>query len=165
MRRFLMSASACLFLLSAFLARPASAGIALGFHSTTAPLGIRASLGEYYAVDLGVGFLARNGEKNDATAFDIGLPLTVKEFDRLHVLLRPGVLFENFEGRLGTTRVRTLSAEVEGEAFLFPQLSVSAALGVARQTVDPAGAGNNETAWVSTGGEFTNVGFHLYLFK
>jgi hypothetical protein len=160
---------ACLAVLLLALASPVRAAeekdhgkVALGFHSIVAPIGARIQVAEYYGLDLGVGFSSTKGQ--DDTAIDIGVPITVKELNGVRVLFRPGFLAEKFDRPWGDTKVRTLSAELEGEGFFTDDFSVSAAFGVASQTVDRPRV-EDVTTWRSTGGEFTNVGFHLYLFK
>jgi len=180
---------AAVFLLSMFLALPASAHpcgkparhrgklssttapapeaeraiTGLGFHSTEAPIGARIGLTEYLSLDVGVGFNSR--DRNDRTTFDVGLPYTVKEWPCLRALIRPGFTHENQECVGGDINTTTLSAELEGEAFLCKQISVSAALGVAHESRDLPGVADNETRTYSTGGEFTRVGMHLYLWR
>jgi hypothetical protein len=135
---------------------------ALGFHNVAAPVGARIALSENYALDVGVGFSSQ--DNRDDWAFDGGLPITLKGWRGARALFRPGVLYEKEDLGYGDRRTTTLSAELEGEAFLVKDLSVSAAFGVAHRSVDQPGAGD-KTESRSTGGEFTNVGFHLYLFR
>lgn len=128
---------------------------AVGFHSTAAPLGVRAHLMGNVGIDLGLGFSSQ--DNLDTWTFDGGLPITIVKRGWLSALLRPGATYDKCETLLGDRKTTTLSAEVEGEAFLVKDFSVSAAFGVAHET------GTDE--WHSTGGEFTRVGMHLYLFR
>jgi len=128
-------------------------GTAVGFHSLAAPIGMRLGVSEYLSLDLGAGFTSRDNQ--DDWALDGGIPITMKSWKGARALFRPGVLYEN-RNDIGKT---TISAELEGEAFVAKNFSVSAALGIAH--VESQG----ESRIRSTGSEFTNVGFHLYLFR
>ena len=79
------------------------ANIGLGFHNTAAPIGVRWWLsGQKVAVDLGLGFgndPAPNhaDEKVSHWALDAGIPFIAHSWDRAHVILRPGLLYESQE--------------------------------------------------------------------
>lgn len=168
MRRYV--AFAFLFLLSAFLALPAFAyerdkqgrfisnKSAVGFHSTSAPIGARIAVAKSFALDLGVGF--SSSDDVDTWAFDGGIPITLKSWQGARALFRPGILVSNYEAPWGDFRTTTVSAELEGEAFLVSNFSVSAAMGLAHESDD-----SGESSVKATGGKFTNVGFHLYLWR
>lgn len=179
MRRFVIIAA--LFLLSIHLALPAQASpckqsrnattgryeranrTAIGFHSTKAPIGLRLGLVNHVGLDLGAGFSSEFNR--DQSAFDVGVPITVKSWRGARALFRPGVLYERCELPNGDRKTTTLSAELEGEAFLIKDFSVSAAFGVAHRELDSPNAIENESFWTTTGGEFTRVGVHLYLWR
>src|SRR5262252_5975839 len=64
---------------------------ALGFHSTEAPIGIRWWLsGQKIALDAGVGFGSHDeaGTSLSNWALDIGLPIALKTWDRVHFMVR-----------------------------------------------------------------------------
>lgn len=171
------------FMLSVHLATPAYAGprkcrdcgskrheyrhrTAVGFHNVAAPVGVRFSVGDRCAFDVGVGF--SSSDRADVWTLDAGVPITVVSTDKcglVRALFRPGVLYENQECVGGDINTTTLSAELEGEAFLAKCFSVSAAFGVAHESIDYPGRAENETRTYTTGGEFTRVGMHLYLFR
>jgi len=138
-------------------------GTGLGFHTKDAPLGVRFGLSDDISLDLAAGF--SSADFGDRTTFDVGLPYTLKEWSCVRALLRPGVLYSTCDVPLGDRNTTTLSLELEGEAFLCRQISVSAAFGVAHESVDLPGASENVTRTYTTGGEFTRVGMHLYLFR
>jgi len=149
---------------------------ALGFHGTAAPLGARWWLGGgWVGLDAAVGYassrsLLYDGETLATWTFDGGLPVPLGKWDRVWLLLRPGLLYqvEQVERSgppeaFATENVVSydLTLEFEAEVFLADRFSVSAAHGVAYQTVDRPGSGSIST-FGTTGGNFTSVGFHVY---
>jgi hypothetical protein len=153
----------------------------IGFHNITAPLGVRWWLmGEKVALDLGLGFHSEKAvasgypnEKVTGWAVDVGVPIVMKSWNRVHVLFRPGILYESQQEvvtspptAFDTDNEKTfnLSGEIEAEAFLLDNFSVSASTGIAYQSIDPVGPGDKITSFSTIGNEFTNVGFHIYLF-
>ncbi|HXL14963.1 MAG TPA: hypothetical protein VN972_02675 [Methylomirabilota bacterium] len=179
-------------MLSLFCLLPASAradddGVAvhksggIGFHQTAAPLGVRWWLaGQKVGVDLGLGFssdpsLAYSGKHLKTFVIAGGIPIRLQSWSRMHVLFRPGVLFqseqvETFSGPpapFSTESEKTLliSGEIEAEAFLLENFSVSASTGIAYESFDPSFGLDKEKSFRTVGGNFTNVGFHVYLCK
>ena len=152
----------------------------IGFHNSSAPLGVRWWLvEEKYALDLGLGFHSEKAlpdypsEKVTGWALDLGLPIVLKSWDQLHVLFRPGILFGSQKVVVTSPPVAfdtenektvNISGEIEVEAFLHKNFSVSASTGIAYESVDPPGAGEKFTSFSTIGNGFTNVGFHVYLF-
>lgn len=152
----------------------------LGFHNSGAPLGVRWWLvSEKYALDLGIGFHSEKAlpdypdEKVTGWALDVGVPIVLKSWDRVHVLFRPGIFYESQKVVVTSPPVAfdtenektfNVSGEIEAEAFLLKNFSVSASIGIAYQSIDQPGAGDKITSLSTIGNEFTNVGFHVYLF-
>jgi hypothetical protein len=56
-----------------------------------------------------------------------------------------------------------IQGELEAEVFLVDNVSVSASQGFQFTNFDPA-VGGSETDFGTTGANFTNLGFHVYLF-
>jgi hypothetical protein len=153
----------------------------IGFHNSSAPLGVRWWLAsEKLALDLGIGFHSDKAfssypdEKVTGWALDVGVPIVLKSWDRVHVLFRPGVLYESQQvvvtsppTAFDTDDEKTLnvSGEIEVEAFLLKNFSVSASHGIAYQSIDPPGSGDKITSFSTIGNQFTNIGFHVYLFR
>jgi hypothetical protein len=156
--------------------------IGLGFHDLDAPVGVRWWLaGQKVGIDLGVGFSSASatlqGYPDDNTtslAFAAGVPIVVKSWPRVHVLFRPGFFYHKEEvvvsdaglsEPFATEDVKTLriSGELEAEVFLMDNLSVSASHGVAYESVDFGGP-DKQTGFGTLGNNFTDVGFHMYLF-
>jgi hypothetical protein len=151
----------------------------LGFHDIEAPVGVRWWLGaqQKFGIDLGVGFRAEDSNLYDnetltSWAIDAGVPIVMKSWRRVHVLLRPGLLYESREVELTTPPAPFdkdtdtnlgVSAEIEAEAFLLDNFSVSASTGIGYSHSDPA-VGSARSGWGTIGNEFTNIGFHVYLF-
>jgi hypothetical protein len=152
----------------------------IGFHQAAAPLGVRWWLaGQKVAIDLGVGFssdpsLAYGDKHLKSFAISGGVPICVQSWSRMHVLFRPGVLYQSqqFDASAGppapftteSEKTLTISGEIEAEAYLLENFSVSASTGVAYESFDPGFGGAKEKSFRTVGGNFTTVGFHAYLF-
>jgi hypothetical protein len=150
---------------------------ALGFHNTEAPIGIRWWLsGQKIALDAGVGFGSHNESVAGTNvslsnwALDLGLPIALKTWDKVRFIVRPGILYLSQEAVVGpgtTTDTGTdliVSGELEAEVFLAENVSISASHGIAIDNVNPAGGGSSHTDWSTFGANFTQIGFHVYLF-
>jgi hypothetical protein len=156
--------------------------IGLGFHDLDAPVGVRWWLaGQKVGIDLGVGFSSANaaavGYPDDNTsslAFSAGIPIVVKSWERVHVLFRPGFFYHKEEfvvsdatllEPFATEDIKTMriSGELEAEVFLMNNLSVSASHGIAYESVDFGGP-DKQTGFGTLGSNFTDIGFHMYLF-
>jgi hypothetical protein len=155
--------------------------IGVGFHSTSAPVGVRWWLGsEKVGVDLGVGYHSDDaassgfpGEKLKGWAVNVGVPIIVQSWNRVHVIFRPGVEFASQEVEDFTTpavfdtqkeKTFDISGELEGEAFILQNFSVSASTGIAFESFDPGFGADKEKSFTTIGNNFTEVGFHLYMF-
>lgn len=152
----------------------------IGFHTLSAPLGVRWWLvHEKVALDLGLGFHSEKAlplypdEKVTGWALDVGVPIVVKSWNRVHVLFRPGILYESDQVVVtsppvafdtNSEKIFNVSGEIEVEAFLLENFSVSASTGIGYQSIDPPGAGDKITSFSTIGNQFTNLGFHVYLF-
>jgi len=158
---------------------PSHKNIGVGFHNVEAPLGLRWWFnGQKVGLDLGLGFSNTPSgidpdEKVTGFAFDIGVPFVFHSWDRAHVLLRPGILYQSQEvgflsGAPPTFDTRTetnlgITGEIEGEVFLVDNVSFSASTGIAFNTFDPDTPGSDSQSSFSTiGNNFTQIGFHLY---
>lgn len=167
--------------------------IGLGFHTGTttdvdfsgfgvgtipvhgAPIGVRWWLpGQRIGIDAGIGFGSSDvGAPENLTYWqlDLGVPLVMKSWNRVHALLRPGATFGSQDlvtslSPTFTTDNMTnwgLSLEMEAEVFLADNVTVSASHGLGYRSFDPPGPGDNLTSWGTLGHNFTEVGFHLYL--
>ncbi|HYJ33928.1 MAG TPA: hypothetical protein VE326_11985 [Candidatus Binatia bacterium] len=154
--------------------------IALGFHNDLAPIGVRWWLaGQKVGVDLGLGYdrepsFIYSNEHLSTFRFDVGIPIVLKSWSRLHFLFRPGLAYESRQVEtdpLGiapfdtdTNKDLLITGELEAEAFLLDNFSVSASHGIGYDSFDPAGGGDKENSFFTLGNNFTNVGFHVYLF-
>src|SRR5262245_20622864 len=147
----------------------------LGFHNIEAPLGVRWWLGSgKFGIDAGLGFGSTEDVATDEGlthwALDIGVPISIKRWDRVDFLFRPGILYTSQEEITGVAPITTddttalaVQAELEAEVFLADNVSFSAAQGLAIINTDFAGGGS-ASDWSTTGNNFTNIGFHIYLF-
>lgn len=150
----------------------------LGFHSIDAPLG-----GRYWfahqkvGVDFGLGLRSTPAPSYDehlsGWAVELGLPIVLKSWDKVHLLARPGFLYDSQEVEMSdppepfATDDRTtvaLSAELEAEVFIASNFSVSASHGLVYTKVSPAGGGDSDSSWNTTGADFSHIGFHYYFF-
>jgi hypothetical protein len=102
-------------------------------------------------------------------AIEVGVPFVVKSWDRVHVLLRPGLLYDSQEVQTSDpgdpfesdeTTTIALTAELEAEVFIVSNFSVSASHGIGYFNVDPAGGGEGESSWSTLGADFSHIGFH-----
>jgi hypothetical protein len=162
--------------------------IGLGFHNTEAPVGFRWWLsGQKVGLDLGLGVTSDevtvfgSNETLMGWTLDVGVPIVMRSWDRVHFMFRPGLLYNSSEVAFDTnpgagvtiekendTRF-SLRAELEAEVFLANNFSVSAAQGIEFASFKPAvppGAPDpdSNTSFRTIGGNFTSVGFHIYLF-
>jgi hypothetical protein len=155
--------------------------IGLGFHNAEAPVGLRWWMaGQRVALDFGLGFFSEPAgldpdERESTWAFEAGVPIVVSSWERIHVLLRPGVLLVSeevgFDGDPTTPGIEfdtanetafALTGEIEAEVFLTDNFSVSASHGIGFVNVDPAGPGDSESFFGTFGNNVTEIGFHVY---
>jgi hypothetical protein len=143
--------------------------IGVGFHGTRTSLGVRWWLGEKIALDAGFGTTSQDfgGDELTRITGDLGVPFRLASWDRVGVHLRPGIEYSSEEvptgyfGSAGTNHVLTASLRFEAEVFLVSRVSLSGSFGVAFENNDAATGGTVQT-WSTTGGNFTDVGFHVY---
>jgi hypothetical protein len=150
----------------------------LGFHNITAPLGGRWWFGgQKIGLDVGLGFQSTPAQSYDekltSWAFEAGVPIVLKNWDKVHLLFRPGLLYESDEVQMTSPPTPfatddqttfSLTAEIEAEVFLVNNFSISASHGIGFFSVDPAGGGDSITSIGTLGYNFTNIGFHIYFF-
>jgi hypothetical protein len=154
-------------------------GGSVGFHNTAAPLGGRWWFaGQQVGLDVGIGFSSRPSEsdpthKVSGWAFDGGVPFIFHSWDRAHLILRPGLLYQSQQVGLGSGTAFThvtptqfaLTGELEAEVFLVQNISFSASTGIAFTSFHPDVPGEDSTTSLeSIGNNFTQVGFHVYFF-
>jgi hypothetical protein len=147
----------------------------LGFHNVQAPLGVRWWLSsDKIAIDAALGMGSTEDVAVDENlshwALDIGLPISLKRWDRVDFMVRPGILYTSQEEVIGVAPIvkddttdLTFQGELEVEVFLVDNVSFSAAQGFGISSVNFAGGGS-ASEWGTTGANFTNIGFHVYLF-
>jgi len=156
---------------------PTHKNIGVGFHNVEAPLGIRWWMkSQKVAVDLGLGYSSTpaGSDPNESVtgfAFEVGVPFVIHSWDRVHVLLRPGLLYQSQEVGFGAgptfdTRTPTslaFTGELEAEVFLVDNVSISAANGIAFVSDDSDLPGeDSHTSFGTIGSNFTTLGFHVY---
>jgi len=156
------------------LAQPEHYSGALGFHRVEAPLGVRWWLsGQKIALDAGVGFGSTDigSESLSNWSIDLGVPIALKTWDKVHFIVRPGLLYQSQDQVISLTPFNTdtetrltILGELEAEVFLVDNVSISASHGIGIQNTNPAGGGSSTTDWSTIGANFTELGFHVYLF-
>ena len=151
----------------------------LGFHDLDAPIGGRWWFsGQKVGLDLGVGFQSDQApsysdEHLKTFALAAGIPITLKSWRQVHFLFRPGIFYETRQveatsppAAFDTESQKTIrvTGELEAEAFLLDNFSVSASHGIGWSQFDPGFGADKETSFGTLGRGFTEVGFHVYLF-
>lgn len=160
---------------------PSHPSIGVGFHNSSAPLGLRWWFsGQKVGLDLGFGFLSVPAnidpdEREMTWTVDAGVPFVVSSWQRVHVMLRPGIQYTSeevgFDSDPGTPGVQfdtenqttfAVIGEIEGEMFLADNFSVSASHGIAFASLDPGFGADSQTVFGTIGNNFTEIGFHIY---
>ncbi|MEO5618363.1 MAG: hypothetical protein ABIS67_11365 [Candidatus Eisenbacteria bacterium] len=157
----------------------------LGFHSVEAPIGVRWWFaGQKVGLDLGLGYGSRPASSDGYPdenltnyALEVGVPFVFKSWDRVHVMFRPGLLYQSSDYTISdatppppepfkteSATSMTIVGEFEAEVFLANNLSVSASHGIGFTSTDPGGIADSETTFGTFGNNFTNIGFHFYFF-
>jgi hypothetical protein len=150
----------------------------IGFHNVDAPLGGRWWFaGQKVGLDFGLGFQSTPApsydEKLTGWTIEMGVPIVLKNWDKLHMLFRPGFQYQSQEEQVtspptpfnsDSETTFSVTAEIEVEVFLVKNFSVSASQGLGFFSVSPAGGGDNVTSLGTLGNNFTQIGFHLYFF-
>lgn len=152
--------------------------------SAAPTIGIRHWFTSQMGGDLAVGFstvsVENNGTKTDegsGFAFDAGLPISMKSWDKVNVIFRPGVEFESAKLTDKTTSapgneikatIFAVSGELEVEYMIADKLSISAAHGIAYSNtkLEDNSSPANElkvNGFNTIGNNFTTLGFHVYL--
>ena len=147
------------------------------FDVTASPvIGGRHWLNPKLGVDFGLGynqmeidFGAPTTDKWTGFSFDLGLPISVKKLnDNVNFIFRPGFTWGSLEDQSGTPTVKwtgmAFTGELEVEWMVADNLSISAAHGISYNTVSDDDSPKTEiTSFRTTGNNFMNLGFHVYL--
>ena len=155
----------------------------VGF-STSPTVGIRHWFTSQMGGDIAVGFATASVEGNGTKleedtgfAFDLGLPISMKSWDKVNVIFRPGFVFVSATAKDKTSptppnelkaTAYAVSGELEVEWMLAEKLSISAAHGIAYSNVkvEDNDSPVNElkvNGFNTIGSNFTQLGFHVYL--
>ena len=153
---------------------------------TSPTIGVRQWFTEKVGVDLAIGFSSLSLKQDpggvkfgDGTGVvvDVGIPIVAKKMDKVNFIFRPGFTYGQAKAKNKfllapndefTVTLASVSGELEVEYMLTDQLSISAAHGIAYRTVNskdnasPA-ITSKIAAFESTGSNFTQIGFHVYL--
>lgn len=160
-----------------------SGGSSGGFDPTPT-VGIRQWFSSQIGVDAAIGFASQNIEDNGTKvqegtgfAFDLGLPISLKSWEKVNFIFRPGFVYQSATVKDPTDptppnedkiTVLAVSGELEVEWMIAEKVSISAAHGIAYSslTIEDNASPVNEikqTGFSTTGGNFTQLGFHVYL--
>ena len=155
----------------------------VGF-STSPAIGIRQWFGPTLGVDAAVGFTTFNVEDqgittDEGTGFviDVGLPWSAKKWDRVNFILRPGFQYgrSKLEDKTSVPPGNELelttfavTGELEVEYMFVDKVSVSASHGIAyrsiKRVINDIPEDELKLSGFNTGGgNFTQLGFHVYL--
>ncbi len=155
----------------------------LGF-SASPTVGIRQWFTSQVGVDAAIGFTTfsaeLNGTKTDegnGFAFDIGVPISLKSWEKVNFIFRPGFVYATATAKDKTSptppnelkaTVYAFSGEFEVEWMIAEKLGISAAHGIAYSSgkLEDNDSPVNEgkvNGFSTIGGNFTEVGFHVYL--
>ena len=175
LKKTFISAAALMLVMGAASAHAEGVKGGLGFHNTEAPIGIRHWVSEKMAVDLGIGFSSADAGSETLTGFtiDAGLPISMKKWDKVNFILRPGIIYNTEDvfyddgiNPPSKEKFNTfgVSGEFEVEVELAENFTVSAAhgIGFSSSKLDISGA-ESVTGFSTTGNNFTTIGFHVYL--
>lgn len=149
----------------------------LGFHNYQAPIGIRHWMNDQVGIDLGVGissfkreFGSTTTSKNSGFSFDAGLPYCLKKWDKVHFILRPGVMYfsNTNDNPPSGPKVKNsefdVTGEFEAEVMVADNVSVSASHGLGFYSASDDASTKTKTSGIfSIGNGWTQVGFHVYL--
>ena len=128
----------------------------LGFHSSSAPIGIRHWVTDQVGVDLGLGFntyttdntnllvtpSTKTTNKQSAFTFDIGVPFSVLKWERVRFIARPGFQYRtqkyDYDKNYSSTNYKYtymyLTGELEAEIMVADNVRVSASHGLSWQS-------------------------------
>jgi hypothetical protein len=155
----------------------------LGF-AASPTVGIRQWFTSQVGVDAAIGFTTFsteiNGTKTDegsGFAFDLGVPISLKSWEKVNFIFRPGFVYATATAKDKTiptppnelkATVYAFSGEFEVEWMIAEKLGISAAHGIAYSNgkLEDNDSPVNEAkvnGFSTIGGNFTEVGFHVYL--
>ena len=143
-----------------------------------ATVGGRQWLNSQVGFDLGLGynsFKAEQGTQSETwtgITFELGLPMVLKKFDKVNFILRPGFQYGTLEDKdetalptLTTKYTMTgVSGTFEAEWMVADNMSISASHGLAWASIKDDGSPQIKfTSMGTTGNNFTQLGFNIYL--
>jgi hypothetical protein len=152
--------------------------IAPNASNATATVGGRQWFNSQVGFDLGLGYNSFKAEQGTQTetwtgvSFDLGLPIVVKKFDKVNFIFRPGFQYGTLEDKdesvVPTTTVKYtmtgFSGTLEAEWMVADNVSISAAHGLAWASMKDDGTPELKfTSIGTTGSNFTQLGFNIYL--
>lgn len=103
---------------------------------------------------------------------DLGLPIILKQMDKVNFIVRPGFTWGSLEDKdeLSVPTVTTkltligVSGSLEVEYMLTDNVGISASHGIAWASLeDDATPSDKITSFATTGSNFTQLGFYVYL--
>lgn len=144
--------------------------IGIGFHGSETPLGVRWWVGKSVALDAGFGYEQTDagGRTLQRVTGEFGVPFRLASWERVGFYLRPGIsytsrdMLQGFPFPNGTTdHGVTGSLKAEAEVFVVSRVSLSGSFGFEYNHHDNGSLPSTDD-FGTTGGNFTNLGFHIY---
>ena len=160
-----------------FRSRPIPiAGFAAAPFQAVPSIGGRQWFTDQIGLDVGFGYNQAEvkplPQKWTGYVVDVGVPLSLKWVsDRVNLIFRPSFQWARIEDKLETPPASAInytgiggSGEIEVEWMVAERLSVSASHGVSYMRIeDDASPKSTLTVFGTTQGNFTELGFHVYL--
>jgi hypothetical protein len=173
----ILSLTALVMLLCASAALAADAKTALGFHSYSAPVGIRTWFSPQLGLDVGVGFDSQTNthdspavdDKFSGYSVEAGLPYVFKSWDKVKFIGRPGVIYgtSKQEPSGGTSVKNTnliVTGELEVELTVAENVTISMSHGLDYFSGhDDRTPENKRSGFETLGNGWSSLGFHVYL--
>jgi len=151
-------------------------GAALAVPQAAPTIGIRHWFNEYVGADIGAGYYTREikplPEKFTGYTIDVGLPISIKRVsEKVNFMFRPGFVWSSLEDRDETPPPLKIvwttigvTGELEVEWMVADKLSISASQGFGYfQMHDDGNPKTTQTYTGNLGSNFTQLGFHVYL--
>ena len=149
-------------------------------------IGVRHWLSERVGLDGAIGFATASAEvaaadtlfeKTEGTAltFDAGVPFSMKKWEKVNLIVRPGLIWSRatLKGKTtptppkDTATLMVFTGEIEVEWMVAEHLGISASHGIAYSSFKEENGSSTidfkSTGFLTTGNNFTSLGFHVYV--
>lgn len=157
---------------AAMAAGPAKGKFGLGYFDPQAPVGIRYWINEKVGVDLGVGFSQSEdqGETLNGYRVDVGLPISVANYENAFFFVRPGFIYDTQQDILiGPPNEKydinswAIGLDLGVEWFINDRFSLQVGHGFGYRSTEADLPGAEASTGIQTRDlGISNVGFHFY---